>query len=142
MSSGLTKGDEDLVVVAKPRSDSLTSVKNEHVKRKTPVSTTKSLEMQMSTLSLSSKKVATKKAKKIKRSKKASASPLTTTQQRNEKVATKKAKKIKRSKKAPASPLTTTHQRNGKSSVGHAGVVYPSPAKSLDIVQVLHVSIT
>ena len=113
MSSGLTKGDEDLVVVAIPRSDSLTSVKNEHVKRKTPVSTTKSLEMQMSTLSLSSKK-----------------------------PATKKAKKIKRSKKASASPSTTTQQRNGKNSVGLAGVVYPSPAKSLDIVQVLHVSIT
>ena len=113
MSSGLTKGDEDLVVVAKPRSDSLTSVKNEHVKRKTPVSTTKSLEMQMSTLSLSSKK-----------------------------PATKKAKKIKRSKKASASPVTTTQQRNGKSSVGLSGVVYPSPVKSskhADIVQVLHI---
>jgi hypothetical protein len=120
MSSGLTKGvimsDEDLVVLAKPRFDSLTSVENEPLKQKNPVSATKSLEMQMSTLSLSSKK-----------------------------AATKKAKKIKRSKKATASPVTTAQQRNGKSSIGLAGVVYPSPAQSpkhADIVQVLHASIT
>jgi len=58
----------------------------------------------------------------------------------SKKAATKKAKKIKRSKKASASPLTTTQQRNGKSSVGLAGVVYSSPSKSpkhADIVQVV-----
>jgi hypothetical protein len=109
--------DEDFVVL---RFDSLTSVENEPLDKKSPVSaTTRSLEMQMSTLSLSSK-AATKKAKKIKRSKKATASPVQGT-------------------------TTTTQQRNGKSSVGLAGDAYLSPAQSskyADIAQVLLVSIS
>ena len=119
MSSGLAQGvvtsDEDFVVLAKPRFDSLASVENKPLKRKTPVSATKPLEMQMSTLSLSSN------------------------------AATKKAKKFKRSKKATTSPVqgrTITQQRDGKSLAGDA---YPSPARSpehADIVQVLHISIS
>ena len=121
-SSGLAQGvitsDEDFVVLAKPRFDSLTSVKNKASKRKTSVSATKALEMQMSTLSLSSN------------------------------AATKKAKKFKRSKKATTSPVqgtTTTQQRYGKSSVGLADDAYPSLAESpkhADIVQVLYISIS
>lgn len=120
MSSGSAHGaimsDEDLVVLAKPRLNSSTPVENEPLKQKNSVSATKLLEMQMSALSLSSK-AATKKAKKIKRSKKATASPVQCT--------------------------TTTQQGNGKSSVGLAGD--PSPVRSpkhADIVQVLHVSIS
>ena len=120
MSSGLAQGaimaDEDLVVLAKPRFDSLIPVENEPLKQKTPVSVTKPLEMQMTTLSLSSK-AATKKAKKIKRSKKATASPVQDT--------------------------TTSQRRNRKSSVGLAGDAYPSSVrtpKHADIAQVLHVS--
>ena len=120
MSSGLAQGvitsDEDFVVLPKLRFDSLTSVENELLKQKTPVSAAKPLEMQMSTLSLSSK------------------------------AATKKVKKVKRSKKATASPVQgTTQQRNGKSSVGLSDDGYPSPAKSpkhADIVEVLLVSIS
>ena len=107
--------DEDLqvVVLAKPRS--LTSVKNKSLKQKTPVSATKPLEMQMSTLSLSPK-AATKKAKKIKRSKKVTVSPVQDT--------------------------TTSQQRKGKRSVSLAGDAYPSPTQSpkhADIAQVLYV---
>ena len=121
-SSGLAQGvilsNEDLVVLDKPRFDSLTSVENEPLKEKTPASVKKPLEMQMSTLSLSSK------------------------------AATKKAKKIKWSKKATTSPVqgtTTIQPRNGKSSAGLAGDSYLSPpqsSKHVDIVQVLHVSIS
>jgi len=114
MSSGLAQGvimfDEDLVVLDKPRLDSLT---NEPLKQKTPVSATKPLEMQMRTLS-SSSKAAIKKAKKIKRSKKATASPVQDT--------------------------TTVQRRNGKSSGGLAGDAYLLPAQSskhADIVQVV-----
>jgi len=117
MSSSLTQGvttpDEDFVVLAKPRFNSLTSIENELLVQKTPVSATKLLEMQMSTLSLGSKAV-TKKAKRIKRSKKAAASSVQGT--------------------------ATTQQRNGKSSVGLAGDAYPSPAQShkhADIVQLV-----
>lgn len=121
MSSGLAQGviasDEDFVVLAKPRFDSLTSVENEPLEQTTPVS---ALEMQMITLSLSSK------------------------------AATKKAKKIKRSKKATDSSVqgTTTAQqlkRNDKRSVDLASDVYPSPVQSskrADIVQVLLISIS
>jgi hypothetical protein len=120
MSSGLAQGvitsDEDFAVlqVVKPRYDSLTSVENKPLEQRIPVSAT--LEMQMSTLSVSSK------------------------------PATKKAKKIKRSKKATPSSVqgtTTTQQRNGKSSVDLAGYTHPSPAqfpKHADIIQVLLVS--
>jgi len=105
LPQGVIMSDEDLVVLANPRFDSL--------KQKTPASATKPLEMQMSTLSLSSK------------------------------AATKKAKKFKRSKKATASPVqgtTTTQERNAKSSVGLAGDAYSSPARSskhADIIQVV-----
>ena len=116
LAQGVIMSDEDVVVLAKSRSDSLTTIKNEPLKKKTPVSGTRPLEIQMSTLSLSSK-AATKKAKKIKRSKKPTASPVQRT--------------------------TAPQQRNGKSSVGLAGDAYPSPApKDADIVQVLHVSIS
>lgn len=117
-AQGVITSDEDFVVLAKPRFDSLTSIENEPLEQKTPVSDTKPLEMQMSALSLSSK------------------------------AATKKAKKVKRSKKATASLVqgtTTTRQRNGKSSAGLAGDTYPSPVRSskhADIVQVLLVSIS
>jgi hypothetical protein len=109
--------EEDLVVLAKPRFVSLTTVENEPLKQKTPVSATKSLEMQMSTLSLNSK-AATKKVKKIKRSKKTTALPVQGT-------------------------ITTRQRRNGKGSV-YLGDAYPPPAQSprhADILQVLHVSI-
>jgi len=115
VSSGLAQGiltsDEDFVVVAKPRFDSLTSVENGPFEQKTPVSATKPLEMQMSTLSLSSK-AATTKAKRTKRSKNATASSVQDT--------------------------TTTQQRNGKGSVGLAGDACPLLAQSpkhVDIVQ-------
>jgi len=108
MSSGLAQGvimfDEDLVVLDKPRFDSLT---NDPLMQKTPVSATKS------TLS-SSSKAAIKTAKKIKRSKKATASPVQDT--------------------------TTVQRRNGKSSGGLAGDAYLLPAQSskhADIVQVV-----
>ena len=122
VSSGLAQGvitsDEDFVVIARPRFGSLTSVENEPLEQKTSVSATKPLEMQMSTLSLSSK------------------------------AATKKVKKIKRLKKATDSSVqgtTTTQQRNGKSSVGLGGDAHTLPAQSskhADIVQVLLVSIS
>jgi len=108
MSSGLAQGvimfDEDLVVLDKPRFDSLT---NDPLMQKTPVSATKN------TLS-SSSKAAIKTAKKIKRSKKATASPVQDT--------------------------TTVQRRNGKSSGGLAGDAYLLPAQSskhADIVQVV-----
>ena len=121
MSSGSAQSviiDEDFVVIAKPRFDSMTSVKDEPLKQKTPASATSPLEMQMSTLSLSSKAATT----------------------------TKKAKKTKRSKKATtASPVqgtTTTQRRNGKKSVDLAGDANLLPAHSSkheDIEQVLFV---
>ena len=120
LAQGVITSDEDFVVIARPRSGSLTSVENEPLEQKTSVSATRPLEMQMSTLSLSSKAATTKKVKKIKRSKKARDSSVQGT--------------------------TTTQQRNGKkSSVGLAGDAYPSPAQSskhADIVQVLLVSIS
>jgi len=103
------------VVLTKPR---LTSVGDELLVQKTPVSATKSLEMQMSNLSLSSK-VAAKASKK-------------------------KAKKSKRSKKATASSVqdtTTNQQRHTKGSAGLVGDAYTSPKHS-EILQVLIVPIS
>jgi hypothetical protein len=111
--------EEDFVVIAKSRFDSLTSVENEPLEQKTLASATRPLEMQMSTLSLSSKSATTKKAKRTKRSKKATASPVQGT--------------------------TTTQRRNGKNSVDLAGDANLSPTQSSkheDIVQVLLFSIS
>ena len=84
--SVLEGADKDFVVLARSRSDLLTSVrvKNE-LEQQTPVSAAKSLETQMSTLSLGSK-AAPKKPKKSKRPKKITASSgqdTTTNQQQN-----------------------------------------------------------
>ena len=110
---GVMTSDEDFVVLAEPRSDLLTSVKDDPLEQKTPVSTTKRMETQMTSLS---SKAAAKKAKKSKRSKKATASSAQdtttkTSQQRNS----------KRSKKATASSVQdtttkTSQQRNSKRS--------------------------
>jgi len=107
MSSGSARSvitDEDFVVVAKPRFDSLTLIENEPLEQKTPASATRPLEMQMGHLSSSSKAATTKKSKKTKRSKKATASPVQGT--------------------------TTTQRRNGKTSINLAGDANLSPAKS------------
>jgi hypothetical protein len=92
---GVITSDEDFVVLAKSRSDLLTSVEDDPLEQQTPVSTTKPLEVQMSTPS-SSSKAAAKKAKRSKRSKKAPASSvpdtMTTSQQRNKKGSAKSPK--------------------------------------------------
>jgi hypothetical protein len=83
----LEASEKDFLVLAKPRSDLLTSVKADPLEQKTPVSATKRLEMPMTSLI---SKAAAKKAKKFKRSKKATASSVQdtttkTSQQRNNK---------------------------------------------------------
>ena len=110
-SDRVITSDEDFVVLAKSRSNLLTSAKDESVGQKTSVSAMKQLEEQMNTLSLSSKAVAKKKSKKSKRSKKTTAS-------------------------SSVQGIPASQKRKSKNSAGGA---LPSPVRSLkhaDIPQV------